>query len=143
MGSSFYARTIAAIRTQLTELFGKVEPIQAPQGSAVHHLIWMCEQIEQAPRDPLNAPRAARWIGWMCKQMEILGIWSNEASRQFIKLDVQDGNDMPDRGTVFVAIRNAFGADWPNRDLLTDAEFSAELDRMAHKAVNAVAPKLA
>ena len=42
-----------------------------------------------------NATKAARWIGWMARECERLGFWNNGKTRDLIRNDVSDRNDLP------------------------------------------------
>lgn len=56
----------------------------------IDHLLFMLNQIMSCLFDER---KAARWIGWVLKSCEDLGILTNKESQDFIRLDIMAGND--------------------------------------------------
>ncbi|MFM2381581.1 MAG: hypothetical protein RLZZ76_348 [Candidatus Parcubacteria bacterium] len=98
----FYQNTIQCVRAQ----FPTVEPCESAMTTGEAHLLWMCEKIESFDEDSLQyAFKAARWIGWVLAGVEQSSHahWTNENSREIVRLDVKQGFDKPTymRGSSF------------------------------------------
>ena len=89
---------MATIRTHISEHFPSIVPRQGNEpGNEVAHLLWMCTEINQtmSPKKIIDALKAARWVGWMLHECEVLGFWDNEKSRELARADVEAKNDLP------------------------------------------------
>jgi len=56
------------------------------------HLLWMAEEMGKWDTTSIKrAVKAGRWIGWMYRAMEELGLFLLDTSREFSKKDVDGG----------------------------------------------------
>lgn len=91
-----YQHTIEQLRSEITCRWGgTIYPINRDGDYfkthplfVADHLLWMCLEVETMT----NVGKAGRWIGWMLAWAENLGLWTNERSRQLIRIDVEAGN---------------------------------------------------
>ena len=98
----YYLNSCRAIVSSITENFpyaeakeatGIIESEQLPS-----HLLWMALQMSNWDATSLKySAKAGRWIGWMFRSMEELGIWTNDDSRRFLRRDVEEGYDLPQK----------------------------------------------
>lgn len=86
----YYPNTITAVRKILRDNFLGLE---AKEGfdNLPAHLLWMTEKIESMMGS--ESAKAGRWIGYVLRGVEGLGLLTNEESRNFIRKDVATGNE--------------------------------------------------
>ena len=54
------------------------------------HILWMQNKIENM--EPENAAKAGRWSGWVFAYLEVMGIITNQNSRDMSRIDSRAGN---------------------------------------------------
>ncbi|MBX4211782.1 MAG: hypothetical protein KW806_03280 [Candidatus Yanofskybacteria bacterium] len=64
---------------------------QQVQQQLACHLLWMLEGISQMSFE--RSAKAGRWLGWVFAYMEVMGITTNEDSRNMSRVDAHNGND--------------------------------------------------
>ena len=82
----YYPNVISYIKRGLNKKFPKIKP-KRNQKNISSHLLWMTNEIQKFD-DP---SKRGRWIGWVMAHAEILGILTNEKSRQLAKKDSHNG----------------------------------------------------
>jgi len=87
MKYEYYPNTIEVIRDILNK---ECPNIEAEEGidNLPSHLLWMLDQIEEMENSP---GKAGRWIGYVLRAIEEMGLLTNQESRYFIREDVKDG----------------------------------------------------
>jgi hypothetical protein len=85
-----YDETIKYIQAKLN-IFERDVPYVPTYGQQheIDHLREMIRNIHWID----DERKAARWIGWMLKSCEFLGLFDNEKSRELIAIDIALGND--------------------------------------------------
>lgn len=93
----FYEITIAEIRSLIWKRFpNAVSRENLEPGGEAENLLFMADVIEALDTSSIrNATKAARWIGWMTRECEILGFWNNDRTRELVRGDVFAKNDLP------------------------------------------------
>lgn len=69
------------------------EALALDSSDMIDHIKDMCTEVLNMPESIEGRLKAARWIGWMLAQMETLGYWNNEVSRELVRKDVYLQND--------------------------------------------------
>jgi hypothetical protein len=91
----FYPQTIAAVRAAIRDRHGSLEPNEyGIRDDLPGYLLWMVGQVESWPAtapselSALEASvKAASWMGWVNRSMEVLEFWDNDRSRDLIRAD--------------------------------------------------------
>ena len=118
---NFYLLCLHTLVMALKERFHDIRPRE--KGSQEEHLLWMAEQMwywKNSSWKQKNffvrffnfvlrrtgvqlydtalvqeAAKAGRWLGWMLREAEELGLWDNKVSREYVHIDVLEGRDIP------------------------------------------------
>lgn len=87
----YYPGMIEKIRVKIEEKFSGIEPKCDPERNPknIPHLLWMLSQIEEFGKN--KSAKAGRWMGWIMCALEIIGVITNEESRNMIRDDVERG----------------------------------------------------
>lgn len=89
MTHHYYPVTLTAVQRELS-----CPPVNEP--TRILHLQWMCGQLENMDPFSLSAAlKAARWIGWILRDIEAMNIWPNSVSRDLVRADALGGFDRP------------------------------------------------
>jgi hypothetical protein len=56
----------------------------------ISHCLFMVMKIQEMGQQSL---KAARWLGWLLRDMEERGFLTNEQSRNLVRVDVQNGDE--------------------------------------------------
>ena len=86
---SYYPNTIAAVRKILQDNFPGLKSEKGLDNLPAH-LLWMLEKIEGMANDPA---KAGRWMGYILRGIEELGLLTNQESRNMVREDVRAGNE--------------------------------------------------
>ena len=97
---SFYQVSRRKIFCVISEAFPEAEARQHSghigKEALPSHLLWMVEIMGSWDTFSVKeAVKAARWIGWIFRAMEELGLHTKEDSRSFSKMDVDKGYHLP------------------------------------------------
>ncbi len=86
MKYKYYPSVIKFIRKGIKNKFPEIKP-KRDQRNIPRHLWWMMDEMQK-----FDSPaKRGRWIGWIMAHAEILGIMTNEQSRQLAKKDSHSG----------------------------------------------------
>lgn len=94
----YYPHTVSTIRNDVMKKHPGSKPLSIHDGgSLVSHVLWMLDAIEQMDTSSIeDAVKAGRWIGWLLRREENdLDSWDNLASRGLIRIDKENGHDVP------------------------------------------------
>lgn len=95
---TYYEHTLTTLEGAIREKFPHAVPREdAISNDMPSYLLWMIEKIRSMNRTSLkDALKAARWLGWILAVIEReLLFWDNRRSREIVRQDVKEGNDMP------------------------------------------------
>ena len=76
-----YAKTIKTVREVLNKKYPGIEPKEDIDNLPAY-ILWMLEEIEK-----MGYIRAGRWIGYVLRGGEELGLFTNRQSRDFVRED--------------------------------------------------------
>lgn len=94
--SGFYPITFAHVRKRIEDVFPPEYLVPQERSTiGTQHVMWMITQVEQMERTIENATKAARWLGWILAKAEEVGLWNNDTSRELVRRDVANGDDLP------------------------------------------------
>jgi hypothetical protein len=93
-----YPYTMAAVLDVISKEYAKLEPILIQNPDMINckklininHVLMMIKEIQDAEPKSL---KAARWLGWLLRDMEERGFLTNEQSRALVRIDVQNGDE--------------------------------------------------
>lgn len=96
----FYKNSCKEIGAIIKEMYPHTVPLRygdfVDKVSLPSHLLWMIGEMEQWDTSSIKrAVKAGRWIGWIFRSMEELGVWCKADSRKFAKKDVDAGYHLP------------------------------------------------
>ena len=100
---SYYRLSCEAIRVRILKSFPNAVAKQCerkavPKEALPEHLFWMISEVSSWDTSSIkHATKAGRWIGWMYRAMEELGLLDNEGSRIVAKKDMNAGYHLPHR----------------------------------------------
>lgn len=84
MEYKYYHNTNTFIKEVIIDKFPDTIPKEDLDNPPAN-LLWMIEQMQTFD----NYGKASRWIGWILRDVEILGLITNEQSRNLIRSDVK------------------------------------------------------
>lgn len=95
---SFYPISIEAAWLAIKQRFPGAVPdkSQGPQKGEIAkpgYLLWMLAEIAGWDGSMQSATKAARWLGWIFRDLEIQGLLDSEETKKLFKQDVAQGND--------------------------------------------------
>ena len=93
----YYPNTIAEIHKRLMEKFpnalperdldlDKKDPAKIPG-----QLLWMMEEMQNFEKSEKKTAKAGRWIGWIERDVHLLGLMKHEEIRRLTKKDYDEG----------------------------------------------------
>ena len=85
-----YNYTITSLLRMIIEELGKLPEYNFKKTGNIIHLLEMIKEIQDAGPKSL---KAARWLGWVLRDMEERGFLTNEQSRNLVRIDVQNGDE--------------------------------------------------
>lgn len=97
---AYYEIATEAAREIIRQNFPEAVPdkSQNPKKGEVSkpgYLLWMLKEVSRFDGSMNNAIKAARWLGWIFRDLEIQGLIDNEETKRLFKQDVTEGNDRP------------------------------------------------
>jgi len=97
----YYADTIKTIRGIIHKQFPDAVSHRAHKPAKGEiakpgRLLWMLDEIEKMDTSSLDeAFKAARWITWICRDLEIQGLMDPEATKSHVRGDIKKGHERP------------------------------------------------
>lgn len=96
----FYENSCKEIESIIKEIYPNAIPTRygdfVDEVSLPSHLLWMIGEMKEWDTSSLKrAVKAGRWIGWIYRAAEELGVWCKGDSRKFAKQDVDAGYHLP------------------------------------------------
>lgn len=81
--------------TALLDMIGKEyddlpQKFNLKKTNGICHILEMLKEVQDAEPKSL---KAARWLGWVLRDMEERGYLTNEQSRNLVRIDVQNGDE--------------------------------------------------
>jgi hypothetical protein len=89
---------LGAVETELRARFPDAQPDgDAIDTNAPAYLLWMVEQVRgMDTRSVKEAVRAGRWMGYIFRWVEEIGLWDNARTREIVRADVRQADyDLP------------------------------------------------
>lgn len=85
----YYRNTLTFIKERIKEKYPEVKVNEKglEENDTPGYLLWMMEHMQTFD----NSNKRARWIGWLMREAEILGLMDNTKSRELTRKDVAEG----------------------------------------------------
>lgn len=83
----YYPNTKKAIRGAIKEKYPDAKTKEGID-NLPSHLLWMLREIDWMEDNP---GKAGRWIGYVLRAVEEMGLSTNQASRDLVRKDVSEG----------------------------------------------------
>lgn len=97
---AYYKIAVEKAREIIRQNFPEMVPdkSQKPKKGEVSkpgYLLWMLKEVSRFDGSMKRAIKAARWLGWIFRDLEIQGLIDNEETQELFKQDTVQGNDRP------------------------------------------------
>lgn len=97
----YYQNTISTLLEAIEEKYPGLEKrffseIDCTRKLPMDYILWMLEEVQKMETASLDgAVKAARWMGWIFREIELDGIWTNTETRNHVRYDHLLGLDKP------------------------------------------------
>jgi hypothetical protein len=92
---SYYPYSLRTVEEALRSKFPETEPDpEAIDSDPAAYILWMIQHTREMKTTSVKeAVKAGRWIGYIFRWVEELGLWNNTRTREIIRIDVKDTDD--------------------------------------------------
>ncbi|GMQ95537.1 MAG: hypothetical protein BMS9Abin13_655 [Patescibacteria group bacterium] len=87
----YYPNTVTLIVSLIENKFGKQTP-ERDKNNMPAHIIWMTQEIQSFPDTRKGSAKAGRWIGWIFREVERMGLINEARYLNELKQDVSEGH---------------------------------------------------
>jgi len=96
----FYEGTIRTLKNAIREKHPNIQSsyvdINEVKIIPISYVLWMLDKVEKMETSSIDdALKAARWMGWIFREIELRGIWTNNQTRNAVRADRLAGLDKP------------------------------------------------